>query len=306
MQQGKTQIMASVIFKRPPIKKLKKDGLFGVDLHFHTQYSLDAISRISNAVKKAEKKGFGFAITDHNTVKGVMASYKIRRHALIIPGIEVTCNNGNHVLAYFYSHNELEEFFNKTMKPRMSNPFYVNASVAQVLELSKRYNCIIGAPHPYAPGAVSMMNSGVSEKVEKGLDTIEVLNGFNLRSRNMKALYWASRLDKSMTGGSDGHSTIHLGKVLTFTQGHDIESIFKDILKKKSIVIGKENGLLVKALMTIRKDKTYISNCKKMHLAKKLIKTQWDLEYSYFRNRFNRHKADKMIREHQKDMNQVR
>ena len=93
--------MSSVFFKRPPLKKLTKEGFFGVDFHFHTRYSLDGISRIRAAVKKAEKKGFGFAITDHNTIKGVIASYKQREHNLIIHGIAVTRRNGNNILMYF-------------------------------------------------------------------------------------------------------------------------------------------------------------------------------------------------------------
>ena len=109
--------MGSVIFRKPPLRKLEKEGLFGVDMHFHTRYSLDAISRIPAAVKKAQKKGFGFAITDHNTIKGVLAAKPHMKTTTIVPGIEITCNNGNHRLAYFYDIKELEQFFSKRLEP---------------------------------------------------------------------------------------------------------------------------------------------------------------------------------------------
>jgi hypothetical protein len=291
--------MASVIFKKPPIRKLGKEGFFGVDMHFHTSYSLDAVSRIETAVKKAQKKGFGFAITDHNTVDGVMHSYRLRQHTLIIPGIEVTCRNGNHILMYFHCHHELEEFFNKSLHPRMKkNPFFIDVSAEELLEISKDYNCFIGAAHPYAPGAVGIMHTGVSKKMEKGFDTIEVLNGYNFRGANINALYWASKIHKPMTGGSDAHSTFELGKVLTFTRGDDTESVFKEIMKNRSMVIGKEENLFIKAVMSVRKESSYIKRSEKNHMARALIRSQLGTEYLYLKEKFSHGRSYHMLAHH--------
>jgi predicted metal-dependent phosphoesterase TrpH len=295
--------MGSVIFKKPPLKKLKKEGLFGVDLHFHTKYSLDAVSRIPAAVKKAQKKGFGFAITDHNTIDGIKAAYRLRKHPLIIPGIEITCKNGNHILAYFYHHKDLEEFFNKKLKPRMKkNPFFIDISLSEVLQMSKDCNYLVCAAHPYAPGATGIMRTGISKKAEKNIKLIEVINGFNFRKANMNAIYWASKTNKAITGGSDGHSTFELGKVLTFTHADDIESVFKEILKNKSIVIGKEDNLFLKAVMTIRKESAYVARSKKQHMAKTLLKSQFGSEYRYIRERFKSGRAYHMLTHHHEEL----
>ncbi|NQU79218.1 PHP domain-containing protein [Candidatus Woesearchaeota archaeon] len=291
--------MASVIFKRPPIKKLKKDGLFGADMHFHTNYSPDGVARIRTAVKKAEKKGFGFAITDHNTVKGVISSYRQRKHALIIPGIEITCRNGNHLLAYFYAHREIEEFFDKQLRPRMkSNPFFINADINEIAELSKDYNCILCAPHPFAPGAMGMMSTGMTKNAENILELVEVINGFSFRKSNMKAIYWATKTGKGMTGGSDGHSTFELGKVLTFTHNADIENIFHDIKRNQSIVIGKEDNFFLKAVMSVGKESAYVKNSKKQKMAKQLIRSQMGTEYRYIREKFRNGKSDELLVHH--------
>ncbi|MFC1741489.1 PHP domain-containing protein [Nanoarchaeota archaeon] len=295
--------MSSVFFKRPPLKKLAKEGFFGVDFHFHTRFSLDGISRIRSAVKKAEKKGFGFAITDHNTIKGVIASYKQREHTVIIPGIEITCRNGNHLLMYFYNHRELEEFFDKKLKPRMkNNPFFIDISAEELSYITKDYNCHMAAPHPFAPGAVGIKHTGVSTALEKKFDMIEVINGYNFRKSNMEAVLWATKAKKGMTGGSDGHSTYELGKVLTFTHGNDIESIFKDILKRDSVVIGKEDNLFLKAVMSIRKESAYVNRSKKQHMAKTLIRSQLGTEYKYLKEKFKHGRAYHMLTRHHEEI----
>ncbi|MBW2972462.1 PHP domain-containing protein [Candidatus Woesearchaeota archaeon] len=294
--------MASVIFKKPPLRKLRKEGLFGVDMHFHTRYSLDAVSRIPQAVKKAQRKGFGFAITDHNSIGGVIHSYRLRKHALIIPGIEITCRNGNHVLAYFYDHKEIEDFFNKELKKRMkSNPFFIDISISEVLDLSKKYNCMICAAHPYAPGAVGLMHTGITKKVEKGLKLIEVLNGYNFRRANMNAVYWASKLHKGMTGGSDAHSTYELGKVLTFTHSQEIDDIFREVLKNKSIVMGKEDNVFLKTVMSVRKESAYVNRSGKQKMARQLIKSQLGTEYQYMKEKFRNGRAYHMLTHHHEE-----
>lgn len=292
--------MSCVIFQRPPVKALKKEGFLGIDMHFHTKYSLDAVSRINTAIKKAQRKGFGFAITDHNTIKGVSAAYKLIKNSsaapLIIPGIELTCRNGNHILAYFYTVKELEAFFNKQIQPKMkTNPFFVDISANDVLDFSEHYNCHICAAHPFAPGAVGVMQTGLSKKAEKKLSMIEVLNGFNFRKANLRAIYWAAMLNKSMSGGSDAHSTFELGKVLTFTRGNDIETVFSEIKKRKNIIFGREDSFFIKAAMGIGKQGAYVKRSNQKQLAKKLLMSQLGTEYKYLVEKLKDRKAYNML-----------
>lgn len=281
--------MGSVIFKKPPLRRFSKEGsdLFGVDMHFHTRYSLDGVSRITNVIKKARKKNIGVAITDHNSIRGVQSAYKNRKGTLIIPGIEITCRNGVHMITYFHSKGELEEFFSKMLKPKMNvNPFFIDIGVDELLQNGKDYSAIICAPHPFALGIVGLHKMKVTRKIEKVLNLVEVINGYNFRRANMKAVYWASEIKKGMTGGSDGHSTLELGKVLTFTTGTDIDSIFKDILKDRSVVIGKEDNLFLKAVMGVRKEGAYINRSKKEQRAGQLIRSQFGTEYRYIKSKF--------------------
>ena len=287
--------MGSVIFKRPPLRKLRKEGLFGVDMHFHTNYSLDAVSKIPNAIRKAEKKGFGFAITDHNTIDGVLAAYKLGRAAVIIPGIEVTCKNGNHVLVYCHTKGQLEELFKKDIKPKMKTPFFVDLSVSELIEAAGDYDSIISAAHPYSPGVTGMMRTGVTKQIERKLDLIEAMNGFSTRKSNLKAVYWSSKIDKHVSGGSDAHSTLALGKVMTFTKGRNAESVLDEVCKGKSIIIGKEDNLFMKAVRVVRKESAYINRSKKQQLGKELIKMQFGNEYKFLCDKFKNGAAYKMF-----------
>ena len=287
--------MGSVIFKRPPLKKLAKEGLFGVDMHFHTRYSMDGISRVTSILKKARKKGIGLAVTDHNEVKGAISAFKNSSGVIVIPGIEISCKNGVHLLSYFRRPSELEEFFSKRLKPRMQNPFFVNLSAAEVLKIANDYNCLTCAPHPFSPGALGIRKLAMTKSMEKDLDLIEVINGYCFRKHNLKAIYWAASLNKGMTGGSDGHMTLELGKVLTCTHADDINGIFKEVMKNRAVVIGKERNMFLKAAMAVRKEGAYINRSKRQNMAKTLLKSQFGSEYSYFKQKFNESKVKRLL-----------
>ena len=293
--------MGSVIFKRPPLRRFRKQGsdLFGVDMHFHTRYSMDGVSRITNMIKKAKKKNIGFAVTDHNEIKGVISAFKNRKGALVIPGIEITCKNGVHILSYFYTKCELEQFFNKNIKPRLKkNPYKADISISELANKLKDYNSIICAPHPFAAGSVSLHKINPTKKLIRSLDLVEVINGYNFRRFNMKAVYWAASNNKAVCGGSDGHTTLELGKVLTFTKGTDIESIFKEILKNRAVVIGKEEHLIFKMYMTARKETAYLKQSKKQKMAAKVLRTQLGTEYRHLKSKLKQGRMSHILERH--------
>jgi predicted metal-dependent phosphoesterase TrpH len=74
-----------------------------LDLHVHTKYSADGIVEPIDYIKFARKSGLdGFAITDHNEVKGAAKTYELakkNKDLIIIRGIEVSSDQG-HILGY--------------------------------------------------------------------------------------------------------------------------------------------------------------------------------------------------------------
>ncbi|PIN87195.1 histidinol-phosphatase [Candidatus Woesearchaeota archaeon CG10_big_fil_rev_8_21_14_0_10_44_13] len=263
-----------VHFEKPLLKQLNAEGYKCVDMHCHTQYS-DTYTRISNILKKCSRNGLGVAITDHNEIKGCLdAEKKNRKHnVLIIPGMEVSCLEGPHFLVYFHSTGELKEYYDNVVKRNLiKNPHLTTTRLADLIESTEKYNCMISAAHPLN---VSPWN--LQKKIEKGrcddsilrkIPCFEVINGLMARKMNLKAMEWARECDKCITGGSDSHTLKKMGSVVTCSKADDIDSFLKSILKKENIVVGKETKTgfrVISNMKSISKHTKYAGCSLKFH-----------------------------------------
>jgi predicted metal-dependent phosphoesterase TrpH len=244
-----------VFFHKPNLELFHSMGLSSVDMHFHTRFS-DSYTRVSTIIKKARKKKMGVAITDHNTIEGSIKASKNNMGVMVIPGIEISCIEGPHILLYFYTIDELKEFHDKHIEPKkQGNPYMaVKLSVEELLEKTKDFSCIRVAAHPYG---FAIANQGLLKSVHKqyidgkvfdDIDSMEVICGGMTRRLNRKAERKAEELGKGFTGGSDGHTIFELGKVVTSSYAHDTESFLQSIARKKNFVIGTEIRTLPKLL----------------------------------------------------------
>ncbi len=243
-----------IFFQKPNLELFDSMGLMSFDMHFHTRYS-DSYTTIHSLLKKAWKKRMGVAITDHNTIEGNLKAQNNPRGVPVIPGIEVSCIEGPHVILYFYSADELKEFYEKHIKPKkQGNPYMaINTEVAELIDATKDYNCVRCAPHPFG---YSLANSGLSKCIKKHyvnetvfnyIDVMEVICGAMNRRLNKKAESRALELDKGFSGGTDGHTILELGNIVTSSYSHDIDSFLTSLLKKKNYVIGRETSLIPKS-----------------------------------------------------------
>jgi predicted metal-dependent phosphoesterase TrpH len=224
-------------------------------MHFHTKYS-DGKPTPRNALRKARELGIGLAITDHNEAKGAVLACRYAEKSgddtIVIPGIEVTSKEGCHILVYFYSPDDLWDYFADHVLPAkdMKNPnFKTKLPAEKVLGLAKKYNGITCSPHPYAPGWVSVINNikngTFSEKIFSKFDVIEAMTGASLRAYNLRSSLLAYNLGKPMSGGTDGHFLYEMGKVLTCIKEVKTREEFLDaLLKKRSVVVGKEVDIM--------------------------------------------------------------
>ena len=131
-----------------------------LDMHIHTTASdgkLTPIEVVELAIKKNLK---GIAITDHDTVNGIIEATEYNQNdIIIIPGIEFSCiknNNEIHLLGYFidYKNDNIINITNKIITHRKNradkiikklNNIGVNIKVEDVLNESKGKS--IGRPH---------------------------------------------------------------------------------------------------------------------------------------------------------------
>ncbi|MBN1503171.1 hypothetical protein JW930_06510 [Candidatus Woesearchaeota archaeon] len=222
--------MDKIRFSKPNLNKITKD-YFCVDLHLHTEAS-DGASSVREVLKKCSEKGICVAITDHNEIEGVLENKRI------IPGIEVKFKGDLDVLFYFYSVNELKKFYVRQVKKYLSkSPFYprISANVLELLDTSKKYNCISSFAHPY-----KYRERKDFYDILKKVDAVEVINSGMGRKANLFALEKAKEFRKSITGGSDAHSIYELGGVITYSKAGSVKEFLDNIKKKKNYVVGKE------------------------------------------------------------------
>lgn len=243
-------ISERILFKKPKKEDILGKGYTCIDMHYHTKYS-DGTRKVAVVAKKAKKLGIGVSITDHNEIRGAIELSKYN-DILTIPGIEATTKEGIHLLYYFYNLNELQEFYNHNILPNKEHGcHFLNIPFVEFIDISKDYNCILSAPHPYGISwtgiCCEVHQHIVTQKHLEKLDAVEVINGGILKHMNKSAVTLAESLNKGITAGSDGHRLFELGKAISYTKYPADKDAFLDSIKKQAnFVMGKETNIMQK------------------------------------------------------------
>ena len=237
------------MFQSHNFKKVKRkdrkprDGFLSFDMHFHTKHS-DGFASVRRALKRAEKIKIGLAITDHNTIAGVLEAAKCKPEFPLIPGIEVSSKEGPDILVYFYRLEDLKDFFEKHIKKyRGKNKIGpTKKTIYEILSAAKKYKCITVAAHPFHVFKKSWLRAfekSVDFRVFNLLDGIETNNAATTGFRNKLSIFWALISGKCCTGGSDGHSLGALGRVLVRARASSVEEFLDAVAKRECSIQGK-------------------------------------------------------------------
>lgn len=252
-------------FEKPDLETLTQNHTV-VDLHFHTRFS-DGINTIDAVAKRARELGIGIAITDHNEIQGAIAIAEYE-DLLTIPGIEITSAEGSHLLVYFYSIEELKQFYQKDIKPYMGQDVMTSLSLSMedIISRASEYNAIIIFAHPYCAAYTGVCNLQFPPERLNALcemvDGIEVINAENVNKWNLKCAVFGFNLNKAITGGSDGHSIRQMGKAVTYSDCKSNRHDFLDAIKcGRTKVIGKEIDFIRKFTSNSLKLRSNIRNC---------------------------------------------
>ncbi len=199
---------------------------FNVDLHCHTFYSGDGISRPEKMIAGARAKGLhGIAITDHNTCEAIpyLLEQGLMRpdglpvnDFLVIPGVEVTTDEG-HLLCI------------GTTLP--DAPRLKGRPALEVCDLIHQHGGLAIPPHPY-----DLFRAGIRSSTLKTLpvDAIEVFNAATtLRRYNESAFAYANERKLPMTAASDAHHHAAVGTAYTIIKSDDlsVKSILAQIVR---------------------------------------------------------------------------
>jgi predicted metal-dependent phosphoesterase TrpH len=159
-----------------------------IELHSHTIYSKDSLTRIGDLQEICRKRGIDkIAITDHNNAQGALAAARLYP-MLFIPGEEVMTTKGE-LLAWYIT---------EEVPPELSPE--------ETIKQLRDQGAVIGVAHPfdrYRSGAWKL--DDLLEIVDL-VDAIEVFNSRCIHNEdNLKALELAQANGKLMTCGSDAH-----------------------------------------------------------------------------------------------------
>ena len=117
--------------RKPILKRIKAQGFNAMDMHVHTRFS-DTSTSVRSIVKRARKKNIGISITDHNDIRGALLARSLAKDVMMIPGIEISSKERAHLLAYFYSMNDLEHFYNNNIKNNKSRMIYLKTKLGLI------------------------------------------------------------------------------------------------------------------------------------------------------------------------------
>ena len=189
-------------------------NLITVELHTHTHYSKDCLTRPAQFILECRRKGLDrVAVTDHNTTAG---AFKLQAMApdLIIVGEEIKTDCGE-IIAYFLS---------EEVPPGLP----VRQAIARVRDQGG----IVGVSHP--ADRLRREAMGI-DRLLPIIDRVDALEVFNARclyaADNDAARAIAAEYGKPGFAGSDAHTLWELGRASVSMEPFDTPQQFLENLK---------------------------------------------------------------------------
>jgi predicted metal-dependent phosphoesterase TrpH len=240
-----------ILFERPNLPELKQQQYAVVDMHFHSELS-DGHATVEAIARRAAELGIGIAVTDHNCIHGAVEIDRFKE-VFSIPGIELTSYEGTHLLVYFYDIKSLLRFYSRDVQPFIGAEVMSSLSLEmeELIERARQYESVIIFPHPYCGTYTGVHNpyftNGRFDQILALADGVEVINSENLNKFNLKSALLGFNLNKAITGGSDGHRLVQMGRVVTVASCAWRRRSFLDaVRRRRTRVIGKEIDILRK------------------------------------------------------------
>lgn len=169
--------------------------MWTVELHCHTLYSPDCLTRLEDLIAACQRKRIDkLAVTDHNTARGALRLQQMAPD-LIIVGEEIRTNRGE-LLAYFLS---------ETIPPDLSP----EETIARI----RAQGGLVGISHPLDRLRREAMGWEATLSIIDQVDMIEVFNARSVfHADNAAALELAETYGKLKIAGSDAHTLYELGR----------------------------------------------------------------------------------------------
>lgn len=210
------------------------------DLHLHSRFSVDALTKPSTIVKICKRKGIGFALTDHNNMGAYKGNNNIKQLAkkesvFLIPGEEIKVLNNKkdrscvgEVIGYF-----------------LNEPI-IPSTFEEILDDVKSQDALLSCPHPFD---WPRKNFKAFSREWKHFDSMEIYNarayyqGLNKKSEEF-FLSDEVRGNLAALGVSDAHTPEEIGNGLTEIDAVNEDEFRKEIKKCRTNVVANQKAKL--------------------------------------------------------------
>ena len=197
-----------------------------VDLHIHTEYSIDCNTSLEQIINRCLETGINcIAIADHGTIEGALKIQDITPFPVIIAEEILT------------THGEIMGMFLKETIPS-------GLSAEQTISRIRAQGGLVNIPHPFAIFRQSALDSRIIEEVVEQIDIIEVFNSRSLLPlTSAKAQVFAQKYGIPQGAGSDAHTPCEIGNAYVEMPEFNGRDDFLNALAKGRIFGHRTNPL---------------------------------------------------------------
>jgi predicted metal-dependent phosphoesterase TrpH len=220
-------------------RRIIRRPLIEVDLHMHTDHSLDCATPVEILLETARDRGLGaIAVTDHNEISGALEAREIAERMgdiKVIVGEEVKTAEQGEVIGLF-----LEEKIPRGMT--------MSETIAEI----RRQGGLVYVPHPFDRFHSVPDYEHLLDIVEE-IDVLEVFNPrVAVTAFNEEAERFARKYRIVPGAGSDGHVAQALGSVRVRIHDFDGPEEFLEAMRDADITRKHRNLVYVQALKLLQ------------------------------------------------------
>lgn len=174
-----------------------------IDLHCHTEFSFDSLSKVGDVVRAAAERGLThLAVTDHDRIDGALKARAAAPEGLtVIIGEEVKTADGDLVCV----------FLERAIPPGLS--------AVETIRATREQGGLVGIPHPFDRWRGSLLADGRMQAVAPLVDWIEGHNARLVGNGNERAMAFAQEQGRPVVAVSDAHTTLEVGVAYTAVDG---------------------------------------------------------------------------------------
>ena len=198
-----------------------------MEMHLHTQYSIDSYLKLETIIKVCQRKGINcVAVTDHGTIEGA----ERLREKIEKKNAKIKVITGEEI---FTSKGEVIGLFLKERIPYLLSP-------EDTIRRIKKQGGLVYIPHPFIPFMANCLGEELYE-FSKEIDIVEVFNARSFfRRSGERASQFAQDNGIVTAAGSDAHFASEIGNAyMELEEFNGPQEFLRKLREAKAIIKGR-------------------------------------------------------------------